>query len=191
MARFQRRIVWRDLKDALGTVSPGEWTGDSLCREMATSLAAVGWVAEVKYVRRRSDAVFEISCRYRLPVAIVQHASEFFLVDRAGIRLPGTYIYDADWKLVQGVRAWPPPPGTAWESKALRDGLAILAKLEGEPFRHQITAVLVENAAGRIDPRRCHIELATDRAGGRIQWGSAPGMEMEEGLPPRCSTNWI
>ncbi len=169
-----------DLTGALGTASAGEWTGDSLCREMATRLAAVGWVAEVNYVRRRSDALFEISCCYRLPAAIVQQGSEFFLVDRAGIRLPGTYLYDPDWKLVQGVRALPPPPGTPWESKALRAGLTILAKLGGEPFGHQITAVLVDNSAGRIDPRRCHIELATDRAGGRIRWGSAPGMEMEE-----------
>ena len=171
-----------DLTRALGTVSPSEWTGDSLCREMATSLGTVGWVAEVNYVRRRSDALFEISCRYRLPVAVVEHGREFFLVDRGSIRLPGTYIYDQDWKLVQGVRVLPPPPGTVWESQALRDGLAILAALDTEPFRHQITGVLVENAAGRIDPRRCHIELATDRGDGWIRWGSAPGMEMEENL---------
>ena len=30
---------------------------------------------------------------------------------------------------------------------------------------------------------KTNVELATDRAGGRIRWGSAPGLEIEENLP--------
>jgi hypothetical protein len=192
--RVQPEVVFVDLPEQLSTlaytdiyasVAPAlrrEWTDDSLCRDMAALLARVGWVEQVEYVRRTSDAQFQINCRYRLPVAMVQQDGGFFLVDRNAVRLPGTYLYDSDWRLVQGVSVPPPPPGVVWASEALDAGLAILAWLADEPFSRQITAVLVENFGGRLDPWRSHIELATDRAGGRIRWGSAPGIELEENL---------
>ena len=169
-----------DLYGALAFMSERPWTTESLCCEMANSLAGVGWVAEVNYVRRTSDAEFQISCRYRLPAAMVQQDGEFFLVDAEAVRLPGVYRYDPQWQLVQGVSVTAPPAGTVWDSAALHAGLVILKELADEAFRHQITAVLVENFEGRVDRYRSHIELATDRAGGRIRWGSAPGLEMEE-----------
>jgi hypothetical protein len=74
----------------------------------------------------------------------------------------------------------PPAPGAAWEGDDLRSGLAVIGAVEAQPFASQITAVLVGNFDGRTDPRRSHLELATDQAGGRIRWGSAPGSELEE-----------
>ncbi|MGB2985551.1 MAG: hypothetical protein WBE26_06680 [Phycisphaerae bacterium] len=169
-----------DLREAVSDLLAGDWTDEHLCREMATRLGEVGWMAEVDFVRRTGDGQFKISGRYRLPVAMVQKDDEFILVDGEGVRLPGTYLYTPTWKLIQGVGTPAPKPGAKWDGADIKAGLAIVAAMEHEVFGAQITAVIVENVGGRRDPRHSHIELATDRAGGRIRWGSAPGSELEE-----------
>ncbi len=156
------------------------WTDHDLPEQMAACLSSSGWVSRVNYVRRTSQAEFRVSCRYRWPRAILQSEADFFLVDEEAVRLPGTYTYDPTWILIQGVSEPAPDPGTQWKGEDLRAGLAVVRALEAESFASQITGVLVENHGGRRDRRRSHIELATDRAGGRIRWGSAPGRELEE-----------
>lgn len=173
-------LVGSDLHDSVLDLLDRDWTDDTLCREMAERLGSVGWVARVNHVRRTSDARFEISCRYRRPFAMVQVGTDFFLLDGEGVRLPGTYQYDPAWWLMQGAGASASAPGVKWPGEDVEAGLAILRVLAGQPFAGQITAVLVDNFAGRVDPRHTHVELATDRAGGRIYWGSAPGSELEE-----------
>ena len=149
-------------------------------RSKMARLTKMAWVAEVNFVRRTAAARFEVSSRYRLPVAMVQQDGDFMLVDNKGVRLPGTYRHEPKWMLFHGVSRPAPQPGTTWDGEDLQAALAVVEALEREAFSDQITAVLVENADGRLDPRRSHIELATDRTGGRIRWGSAPGSELEE-----------
>ena len=193
LGRFdQPRLTFLDLPDSVAELVRADlyaavedslkrpWTEDALCREMATRLATVGWVAKVHYVRRTADARFEISARYRIPVALVQREKEFFLVDDEPVRLPGLYRYEPSWLLIHGVAQPPPQPGVTWSGEDLRAGLAILQALRGEPYRDQVTAIVVDNFGGRRNPRQSHLELATDRAGGRIRWGSAPEREVEE-----------
>ena len=169
-----------DLYDRVADLRDRPWTDDRLCRDVSARVSASGWVAKVNHVRRTSDARFEVSCRYRLPAALVQQDAEFFLVDETGVRLPGVYRYDSSWHIIQGVGLPAPQPGVLWEGQDLRGGLDVLRAVEAQPFSGQITAVLVANFDGRADPRRSHTELATDQAGGRIRWGSAPGQELEE-----------
>ena len=171
----------RELRDSLADIiAQPDWMDDRICRAMATRLEASGWVAKVNHFRRSGDARFEVSCQYRLPFAMVQQDGDFYLVDVKGVQLPGMYLYDPAWRLIQGVEKPPPRPGARWEGDDLRAGLRVAQALRFEPFSEQITAVLVENFDGRADIRRSHLELATDRAGGRIRWGSAPGLELEE-----------
>ena len=169
-----------DLRESVADLLQRDWTDDQLCRDMAARFATVGWVQQVHYVRRTSEGCFEVSCRYRSPFAMVQQGNEFLLVDAAGVRLPGTYRYDSAWQFIQGVARPAPSSGSRWEGQDLQAGLAVIATLALEPFADQITAVLVDNHDGRSDPKAGHLELATDRAGGRIRWGSAPGEELEE-----------
>ncbi len=171
-----------DLRESVADLLERRWTDDRLCREMAERLSTVGWVARVHHVRRTGDARFEVSCRYRMPFAMVQRDNQFFLVDAEAERLPGVYRYDPSWQLVQGVAAPPPPPGAKWVGDDLEASLNVIDELSREAFAHQITAVLVGNYSGRHDPHAAHLELATDQAGGRIRWGSAPGDEVEENL---------
>lgn len=156
------------------------WTVDHVCPRLAELLGESGWVAEVYRVRRTHDAVLSVSCRYRVPFAQVQLEGEFLLVDRRGTRLPGSYRHDPGRWLVQGVATAAPPAGDRWDDAGLRAGLDVLAAVRGQDFGHQLTAVIVDNVGGAVDPRASHIELATERAGGRIRWGSAPGTEIEE-----------
>jgi hypothetical protein len=169
-----------DLHNSVGDLSDRDWTDETICREMAERLGTLGWVSRVNHVRRTGDGRFEISCRYRRPFAMTQEGTEFLLLDADGVRLPGTYLYEPSWRLIQGAGASSPEPGTKWPGNDVQAGLEILQALANRPFAGQITAVLVDNFGGRVDPRRAHIELATDRAGGRIVWGSAPGFELEE-----------
>lgn len=173
-------LALADLRQSIADLLIPNWTDERLCEAIALRLANVGWVAKVRFVRRTADARFEVSADYRHPLGLVHHDGKFFLVDRAGVRLPGIYRYDPRWKLIDGIRHSPAAPGEAWKGNDLQAGLAIIAALHSRPFDSQITAVLVDNFAGRIDPAQSHVELATDRAGGRIRWGSAPGSEIEE-----------
>jgi hypothetical protein len=169
-----------DLADSISGLPGRDWLNDDRCRQIAQRLAKVAWIAEVNFVRCTAGARFEVSGRYRLPVAMVQQEGDFMLVDNKGVRLPGTYQSQPMWMLIEGVGRPAPQPGATWEGEDLQAALAIVDALEREAFGDQITAVLVGNAGGRLDPRRSHIELGTDRNGGRIRWGSAPGSELEE-----------
>lgn len=172
--------IRNDLYDALGDLLDRPWTDDHLCRDIAGRLAGVGWVSRINYVRRQNHGQFDVNCRYRVPAALVQSGTTFYLVDREGVRLPGTYELDSSRPLIQGVRRKVPPPGQPWVGEDLRAGLDILARIQDQPFSHQIRTCLVGNLKGRLEPHGCHMQLATERAGGRICWGSAPGLEVEE-----------
>jgi hypothetical protein len=169
-----------DLESAIAPFRTREWVEEGLCREVAGALEKVPWVENLSWVRRLPAGRFEVNASYRQPLALVQDGSDFVLVDREGVRLPGMYMYHPAWKLVQGVSSPAPAPGTQWRVPDLSAGLAVLKALESEPFAGQISAVLVENFDGRKNPRGVRIELATDRAAGRIAWGSPPGGEVEE-----------
>jgi len=173
-------LARRDLNAALSEFEGERWTEATLCRRMARRLEEVGWVDRVTQVRRGDNAEFTVRAVYRYPFAMVQTETQFFLVDGRGIRLPGSYRFDPRWPLVQGAAAGPPEPGHPWPGGDVRAGLAVLDRVMREPFAEQITAVLVDNIEGRTDPYGAHIKLATDRAGGRILWGSAIGRELEE-----------
>ena len=111
---------------------------------------------------------------------MVQSRDGFVLIDDEGVRLPGRYPYSSSFALIQGVAGRPPAPGQRWETGDVAAGLSLWKLLSAEPFAEQITAVLVHNYGGRQRAEAAHIELATDQAGGRVIWGSAPGEEIEE-----------
>ncbi len=178
-----------DLQRSLFDVLGREWTDDALCGQMASRLAEVGWVARVHYVRRTGGGRFEISCRYRIPAAMVLRGDDDgFLVDDQAARLPGKYVTHPAWRVIEGVDKSAPAPGRTWEGEDIRAALAVLSAVAAEPYAGQIAGVSVANFAGRRDPRSTHLELLTDRPAGRIRWGSAPGLELEEnGVPQKLA----
>jgi len=173
-------LASHDLVAPLGDVLDGDWTDNDRCRVIADRLRPVGWIERIEHVRRRADGLFAVDCRYRQPAALVQRGADYFLVDGHGVRLPGQYRYDGSWPLIQGVTAAAPDAGHRWPGNEVSAGLEVFRALLRQPYADQITTVMVENLGGRVDPRRSHIVLGTDRPGGRILWGSAPGREIEE-----------
>ncbi len=175
-----------DLRGSIADLLERPWTEPDLCRLIAERLAGIGWIESVGSVQRSSAGRFEIKARYRLPVALVGVLKDdYVLIDGQGVRLPGLYIYHPRWYIIDGADSPPPKVGEKWRSPDLQAGLAVLAALRPEPYRAQITGVNVANFAGRRSARSTHLELFTDRAGGRIRWGSAPGFEVEENLAPQ------
>ena len=173
-------LAREDLIEAAGELLGQPWTGEALCRELAQRLSTSGWVEKVIAVRRIADGRFELDARYRIPAAMVAGDDGFILIDAHRVRLPGVYRYDPTWTIIQGVEKPPPAPGREWEGEDIRSGAALVELLVNEPFAHQIAAVLVENLGRRVDSRGAEIELATDRDGGRILWGSPIGAEIAE-----------
>ena len=151
-----------------------------MCAKIGRALESDPWVQQVKRVRTTPDLRLEISCEYRLPAALVQIDSGFYLVDDRQVRLPGVYGYQDSLPLIQGVAGDPPPPGEVWDGADLAAGMRLARFLAPESFAEQITGIQVHNYAGRCAPRSAHIVLTTDRAGSLIKWGSAPGEEVEE-----------
>lgn len=168
------------MKSAMEPFLKASVANPTLCADIAETLRGVGWVAEVRSVRLFPDRRVEVRCTYRRPAALVQCGASFYLIDENCVRLPGRYANDSTLPLIQGVGAPPPAPGETWRGQDVRAGLRVAQIVFDEPFASQITAVLVHNYGGREDPRAAHLLLATDRAGGRIIWGSAPGEEIEE-----------
>ncbi len=175
-----RPLAESSLLESVTDLLEGNWLEPALCRQLAERIRDVAWVRALNAVRRTPDGRFEVSADYRVPAAMVQQQGVFTLVDQDGVRLPGRYRFDPRWPLLQGVRGPSPDVGRKWEGADVAAGLAVVEALAGEPFRTQITAVLLDNYSGRANPRASHVELATDRTGGRIRWGSAPGFEVEE-----------
>lgn len=173
------------VRDALLPQLGNDWLEPALCARLANRAAEIGWVRRVEAVRRRPDGRFDVRCEYRVPVAMVQSRGGFHLVDRQGVRLPGEYSYDARWMTIHGVRTAPPRPGEPWTGDDLHAGLDLIELVQGRAYSSQIAGVIVDNANGRVDPRMPHLELATDRPGGRVRWGSAPGREIEENSVPQ------
>lgn len=173
-------LILSDLSADVSDLMTRKWTDDRLCRDLAERLEASAWVSRVNFARRTGGARIEISAEYREPAALIQFGDEFRLVDFEGVRLPGTYLYNPAWKIIQGLSEPPPEPGEVWTGDDLIAALDVLGVLANEPFSDQVTAVLVDNFGGRRNRQTSSIELSTDRAGGRIYWGSAPGMEIAE-----------
>ena len=174
-----------DLAAAVESLRGRPWSDATICADVAKAIAVVPWVKKVVRVQRLPDGEVEVDCQYRIPVALVQAGDGFYLIDEDCIRLPGQYVYHPALKLIQGVDRPPPPAGECWQGPDLRAAVALIRLLSPEPFVDQIRGVLVQNYGGRRDAGEAHVELATDRTGGRVIWGSAIGEEAEENTVPQ------
>lgn len=177
------------LIEAQAAASVG-WRDDQLVRQVGEALENVGWVKSVNRIEKQFDANkgrLILDCEYRLPAALILHASKYYLVDDEGVRLPGQYRNDPTYPLVVGVKQSPPEPGISWPGEDIEDGLSLLALVKKEVYTKQITGVSVENHDGRLNPRKSHLEIITTaamgRPPGRIRWGRPLGQEIEEPTP--------
>jgi hypothetical protein len=177
------RYILEDLETACA-LSPVDRVLDStLARRIAENLAerGRGWVADVERVEIHPNGIVAVQCRFRRPLAWVQHGDACYLIAEDGVRLPGRYLpSDASQSglmIIRGVSGPVPPVGSPWPGADAKAGVRVVEACYTKAFRQQITAVAVDNYGGRLARRRPHIELVTNRPGRRIWWGRAPGEE--------------
>lgn len=170
------RLIRQDLADLAGW----SWIDGRVCRSVHDRLAQSPWIQSIHRVTKPEPGLVRVKCEYRLPIALVQDREYFYMVDEYGVRLPGQHGYEPGWLLIQGVEGKLPNPGELWPGEDLAAGVRLANMIIVQPYRDQVSAVLVHNYGGRRDPYRSHVELLTRRDGHRILWGSAPGEELEE-----------
>ncbi|HRX85847.1 MAG TPA: hypothetical protein P5572_12590, partial [Phycisphaerae bacterium] len=165
---------------ALSAFADVPWSHPALCRDIAGALRATGWVRDVERVHRYPDRRIEVTCTFREPVAMVNTNRGCCLVDGDCVRLPGWYTNDPAFKLIVGITEPPPGAGEKWAATGLQAAVELVELLADEYYTDQITGILVDVRETKIGTRVPQLTLATDRAGGRIVWGSPIGDEIEE-----------
>ena len=158
-----------------GVIKPDAMQGESL-EHAAAALAEDPWVANVKQIRRLGDGRIIIEADYREPVAVVETAIGYILVDIAGVRLPGVYLREQVGQLhlpmIAGVDAAPPDqPGRQWTGEDLRAALALVELLSAEPYADQVRTFDVR----KTDLGMLRLAMLTDE--GEVMWGYPPGHE--------------
>ena len=178
----------RHVLDSLARTIDLQSTDRMLDRTLAERLGGaladprIGWVKSVDRIRIDPSGEVTVKCQFRMPAAWVQHRKIGYLVDAEGVRLPGRYDIEdcrsTAMMVIEGVTAGPPEIGDPWMGDDVASALNLVSLLDGKPFRHQVTSVLVGNYRGRRDRSRPHIELGTDMPGSRIWWGRPPGEDV-------------
>ncbi len=141
------------------------------CRE---ALIETGWFEEVIQVRRVHADLVEVEARFARPYAVVRDDRGDHLVDVHCRLLPQRYERGArtNFIAIAGSRfERPAQPGERWEGADLAAAMRLLAVIEQQPWRAQVTAI---DVAGHLDGKP--MRLITD-SGASIVWGSAPGEE--------------
>jgi len=160
------------------TVDPDPFNSQSLA-EAAERLEASAWVTGITRLHRQPAGRIDVVADYRRPVALIQGAEGYHLVDARGIRLPLIYPEDRAWQLglpmIQGVDQPPPHAGEPWGGGDVRAGLRLGMLIAAQPWSEQVHAVDVSNYGGRLDRGQPHLALVTDD--GLVRWGRAPGEE--------------
>jgi len=148
-------------------------------------LAANPWVERVDRIWRLAHGRVMVLAQYREPMAVIQGANGYHLVDARGIRLPGLYLNhqleQLDLPLIVGVTALPSAEGRVWPGGDLQAGLSLQAMLADEPYKDQIRSY---DVSGRDTRGRVHLVLHTD--GGMVRWGLPPGHEQQ--IEPDAAT---
>lgn len=154
--------------------------------EIRRRLAQNPWVSKVYSVRRvygeQPGDILEIDCEYRAPVALVKWGENYWLVDRAGFKLPEQY--DAadvprivtpkdgivDIRIVEGVHHAPPLAGKKWLGEDLSAGLEMIALLADKAYAQDVLKVNVAHFGSAREP---HVVLVT-RFETEVRWGRTP-----------------
>jgi hypothetical protein len=158
--------------------------------EITRMLKSNPWIMKVRGVRRvygnAPGDTLELDCDFRTPAALVRTGSVYYLIDRAGVRLPEQYapadvprvIETASGRsnilVIEGVaRPAPKNAGQKWTGEDLHAALDLAALLldpANQGFTHEIRKINVANFGGRRDPREAQMVLVT-RYGTEVRWG--------------------
>ncbi|GJM19367.1 MAG: hypothetical protein DHS20C14_15800 [Phycisphaeraceae bacterium] len=155
---------------ALDAARGGSGLDHHALREVSRALHATGWYAELPVVRRQGDGNLRVTGTWRLPAAVVRTGSLERLVSWEGVALPLEYGAGKSGVHYLAFASTPPPAvsGVAWEGEDVRAGLALLDLLDDH-------ADLIPQIVGIDLDHGGPLTIITDE-GGKIIWGTAPGV---------------
>lgn len=115
--------------NALGDAVRGRSILDrSLARDLAACYAESPWVSRVIHVRRAYRNRLDVALAIRKPFAVVHTSSgPPVILDAQGVRLPAS-ADPAGLVRLSGAGKFAPPPGEAWETPRVKDGLRALGR---------------------------------------------------------------
>ncbi|MEM1213803.1 MAG: hypothetical protein AAGI68_16055 [Planctomycetota bacterium] len=148
-------------------------------RTAAAALRELPWLEDVHQVRRRGDGTIAVSAAYRRPVAVVESANGYHLVDHTGVRLPLVYeahhvtaLVERGLPVIKGVSEPPPFEGELWAGSELSAGLDLLKQLAGRGWHRRVPMIDVGH---QDELGRTRLLFVADQT--RVVWGLPPGRE--------------
>jgi hypothetical protein len=143
------------------------------------------WVESVISIRKVYPNSLEIKLELRRPVVAVESADHYYLVDRHGVRLPGSYRLLPKLLCtvipVKGVNTPPPRAGERWSGQDVQAAAKVAHALIRNRVERlvEIMHIDVSNVGGRCDPRASEVVIWAKPCV-PIQWGRASGEHFGE-----------
>ncbi len=140
------------------------------------------WIRQIVFVRRSMlphEQIIEIAAQYRHPAAFVKIKNKYYLISRAGVRLPGVYSAAQHTQLrwlftLTGYSGQVSKSGHPFKSKAIHAGLALARLLRNRPYASQIHDIDI-SGVGKPSQQHPQIILIT-RWHTMVYWGQPPGV---------------
>jgi len=169
-------------RSAAAAVAPFSVFESRTSRRFEEAFSDNPWFRGVAEVRPLLPDEVEVTVRVRKPIASVERAGSYTLVDRNAVRLPGRFSrapvgFSYPVPTIVGANLGPPPrnPGELWDDQGVREGVAVALELyalynSDLADRIAIERIDVSNVGGRRNPRQSEIVLWTND-GVAIHWG--------------------
>jgi hypothetical protein len=188
----QGELIQFEIRRMVGLHPRTVLSDPSVCPWVEQQMRRSPWVKTVTRVSKYASGVVRAWAEYRRPLAFVQVGDTVYLVDRDGVRLPGSYTLEEavrtdkdiwnDWLRITGVSGSLPEEGQAWTGRDIACGLALVQFLREAqpggliPFRHLLRTIDVSNVGNLRHPYG-ELQIRTIHPRSVIAWGVPLGEE--------------
>lgn len=160
-------------------------------RKLTARYEASTWVRDVRSIKRRGLDGVKVTLELRRPVAVIaDRQGRTFLVDRKGVRLPGTYRniperFGTVYR-IKGHALKVPEPGKAWKSGRIKAAVTVAAHLQRSKLSRVLRVRYLELDGSVEDWRKGNGQIIIRTSNNKsVVWG---GTE-EHGNPWEPSPN--
>lgn len=175
-----------------------DWAGDGLVSEFKTSGPLTGkmsifdpeltkhvtehyatnpWVAKVISVQKEFPNTLRVKVEMRKPLLAIEMKGQYVLVDKEGVRIPGTYVQVPKFSFtvarILGVKSAPPEAGKKWADAGIEAGIGVAEALVDNRVDRMMTIGAIDvsrvGRGGRDSEILIHAEDSVP-----IEWGRSP-----------------
>lgn len=181
---LRREEVSRQVERAVGSASSFD---PHRLAKAKDALMTTGWFRSIEQVSLTDHGGFLVDASFVEPFAVVRHAEQDYLVDRAGRLLPmqwpaGHRPAAPHYVAIVGASQAPRTEyGEPWPGKEVAAGLALATELAAQRWFPLVAAIDV-SGFDQANPAQGTLSLITAR-GGRLVWGRAPDARSAAEVP--------